>query len=636
MSYIGSVFSNLQSLQTYSEGVNSTSDNLSHINTPGYKESELNFSDLVGSNGGQETRLIVNESQGRIELTNRDLQAAIDGNGYFLLKGPDGQYYATRNGQFALSDKGVLVLNGTDLVVQTDGGSFSGGANINENNIMASTVTSNVSIAGAIDSTVAIGDQYVATGSNLTKIIDKQGNEYEVNFIFKRDSVSSWSLLVTDKNNNPIANYSDIEFDADGALINSKHDFSLSYTPYEVSELEGVSEFSQDLSDLTDLSLSVAMAPDDSGTDSFIVEGSGAVQQLDTLQLGINGDDFFVNENGDKILFNVDGNLQGLSAESFRQKDSISSGNIYIGGDLDSSAAVGEVVTLNNASQTFVDSEGNVHSFEVEYKKTDVDEWSMTLRGADGEELTSSRTITFLSDGTLSPFSRSFSFEFSGQTLQVSMNDSEHDSLKHGAESNVEVLEVDGKEASIITKVDLSETGELLFTYANGEEVVGPALASVTSLTSEAMEVNLVLNKEGNDSLSSVNTTEDLGLRVSQDGESTGIRQGVTFDNEGSIVIHYSNGKTETVGQLSVVDVRNLNSAERIGEAFKIGDSDYSVINPESGEYRVINGGIEGSNVDVTEEFSELMVFQRGYQASSQAMTVANEMVEELYKSLSR
>jgi len=636
MSYIGSVFSNLQSLQTYSEGVNSTSDNLSHINTPGYKESELNFSDLVGSNGGQETRLIVNESQGRIELTNRDLQAAIDGNGYFLLKGPDGQYYATRNGQFALSDKGVLVLNGTDLVVQTDGGSFSGGANINENNIMASTVTSNVSIAGAIDSTVAIGDQYVATGSNLTKIIDKQGNEYEVNFIFKRDSVSSWSLLVTDKNNNPIANYSDIEFDADGALINSKHDFSLSYTPYEVSELEGVSEFSQDLSDLTDLSLSVAMAPDDSGTDSFIVEGSGAVQQLDTLQLGINGDDFFVNENGDKILFNVDGNLQGLSAESFRQKDSIYSENIYIGGDLDSSAAVGEVVTLNNASQTFVDSEGNVHSFEVEYKKADVDEWSMTLRGADGEELTSSRTITFLSDGTLSPFSRSFSFEFSGQTLQVSMNDSEHDSLKHGAESNVEVLEVDGKEASIITKVDLSETGELLFTYANGEEVVGPALASVTSLTSEAMEVNLVLNKEGNDSLSSVNTTDDLGLRVSQDGESTGIRQGVTFDSEGSIVIHYSNGKTETVGQLSVVDVRNLNSAERIGEAFKIDDSDYSVINPESGEYRVINGGIEGSNVDVTEEFSELMVFQRGYQASSQAMTVANEMVEELYKSLSR
>lgn len=634
MSYIGSVFGNLQSLQTYSEGVSSTSDNLAHINTPGYKESELNFSDLVGSNNGKGTRLIVNESQGQIELTGRDLQAAIDGNGYFLLKGPDGQYYATRNGQFSLSDEGVLVLNGTDLVVQTENGSVLGGSNLNENNIMPSTATSNINVAGAIDSTVEIGGEFVATGLNLTKIIDKQGNEYDVKVTFKRDTVSSWSMLITDENNNPIANYSGIEFDADGSLVNSKHDFSLSYSPYEVNDLEGVLPSSQDLSDLTELSLVAVKNTDNSG--SFIVEGDGVVQQLDTLQIGINEDDFFVNQNGDKILFNVDGSLQSLSAETFRQKDSVASENIFIGGDLDGSAAIGEVVILNNANQVFVDSDGDVHSFEVEFKKTDVDEWSMTLRGADGAELTSSRTITFLSDGSLSPFSRSFSFDVLGQTLQVSMNDSEHEVLRHGSESNAGVLEVDGKEASLITKVDISDTGNLLFTYANGEQVAGPTLASVTSLTSEAMTVNVVLNKEGENSLKLVNTSGEGELRISQDGESIGIRQGVTFDNEGSIIINYSNGKTETIGQLSVVDVRDLSSAERIGEAFKIGGSDYSVISSESGEYRIINGGIEGSNVDVTEEFSELMVFQRGYQASSQAMTVANEMVEELYKSLSR
>lgn len=636
MSYIGSVFGNLQSLQTYSEGVNSTSDNLAHINTPGYKESELNFSDLVGSGNGNDTRLVVNESQGQIELTSRDLQAAIDGNGYFLLKGPDGQYYATRNGQFSLSDSGVLVLNGTDLVVQTENGSANGGSNINSNNIMPSTATSSISIAGAIDSTTAIGDEYVAAGRNITKIIDQQGNEYEVNVTFKRDSVSSWSMLIADDSNNPIASYSGIEFDAEGNLVNSKHEFSLTYSPYEITDLEGVLPASQDLTDLTGMSLAVAKNSDSSLASSFIVEGDGVVQQLDSLQLGISEDDFFVNENGDKILFNVDGALQSLSAESFRQKDSISSENIFIGGDLDSSAAIGDVVTLSNSDQAFVDSEGVVHSFEVEYKKTDVDEWSMTLKGADGEDLTSSRTITFLSDGTLSPFSRSFSFDFSGQTLQVSMNDSDHGVLKHGAESNVEVLEVDGKESSNITQVDVSEAGELLFTYANGEEVKGPELASVTSLTSEAMDVKLVLNKEGDSALSLVNTAEEGDLRISQDGESIGMRQGITFDNQGSIVINYSNGETETIGQLSIVDVQNLSSAERIGEAFKIDASGYSVISPDSGEFRVINGGIEGSNVDVTEEFSELMVFQRGYQASSQAMTVANEMVEELYKSLSR
>jgi flagellar hook protein FlgE len=45
---------------------------------------------------------------------------------------------------------------------------------------------------------------------------------------------------------------------------------------------------------------------------------------------------------------------------------------------------------------------------------------------------------------------------------------------------------------------------------------------------------------------------------------------------------------------------------------------------------RVVGGEIEQSNVDLTQQFSDLIIIQRGYQASSQTTSVANEMIQTL------
>ena len=45
----------------------------------------------------------------------------------------------------------------------------------------------------------------------------------------------------------------------------------------------------------------------------------------------------------------------------------------------------------------------------------------------------------------------------------------------------------------------------------------------------------------------------------------------------------------------------------------------------------VKSGVIEISNVDLSQEFSDLVVMQRGYQASSQIISTANEMLQELF-----
>jgi flagellar hook protein FlgE len=50
----------------------------------------------------------------------------------------------------------------------------------------------------------------------------------------------------------------------------------------------------------------------------------------------------------------------------------------------------------------------------------------------------------------------------------------------------------------------------------------------------------------------------------------------------------------------------------------------------DAGFGRIVGGSIENSNVDLTQQFSELIVTQRGYQASSQVISTANEMIQQL------
>jgi len=51
----------------------------------------------------------------------------------------------------------------------------------------------------------------------------------------------------------------------------------------------------------------------------------------------------------------------------------------------------------------------------------------------------------------------------------------------------------------------------------------------------------------------------------------------------------------------------------------------------EQGFGSIRPGMIETSNVDLSEEFSTLVIMQRGYQASSQVISTANEMIGELF-----
>ncbi|GAB3658521.1 flagellar hook protein FlgE [Ramlibacter alkalitolerans] len=121
---------------------------------------------------------------------------------------------------------------------------------------------------------------------------------------------------------------------------------------------------------------------------------------------------------------------------------------------------------------------------------------------------------------------------------------------------------------------------------------------------------------------------------TSQDGFGPGALTKLAFDATGVLVATYSNGQTSkgvrlALGRFSTPDaVRDLGDglyAETGGVPWLLGAAG------DAGFASVRAGSLEISNVDLSREFSDLVIMQRGYQASSQIVSTANDMLQELF-----
>lgn len=119
------------------------------------------------------------------------------------------------------------------------------------------------------------------------------------------------------------------------------------------------------------------------------------------------------------------------------------------------------------------------------------------------------------------------------------------------------------------------------------------------------------------------------------DGCQAGNMTGYAIDSTGIIRGSYSNGLTKILGQIGVANFTNPAGLE------KVGDNLYKAT-PNSGEFdgvgvsvdsigsSLISGALEMSNVDISYEFTEMIVTQRGFQASSKIISTCDQMIQEL------
>lgn len=161
-------------------------------------------------------------------------------------------------------------------------------------------------------------------------------------------------------------------------------------------------------------------------------------------------------------------------------------------------------------------------------------------------------------------------------------------------------------------------TGDLSlqFTLANpgGAEATIPVNLSVTNVTQLAEE----------------NSTS---LR-SQDGLPPGMLTGVTVTTDGAVMGVYSNGLTDRLGQLVSSIFPNTGGLHRFRNSLYQASADSGLatfgIPGGAGHGAFRNGQLEASNVNLAQEFADMIVTQRGFQASSRVVSVSDEMLQVL------
>jgi flagellar hook protein FlgE len=121
---------------------------------------------------------------------------------------------------------------------------------------------------------------------------------------------------------------------------------------------------------------------------------------------------------------------------------------------------------------------------------------------------------------------------------------------------------------------------------------------------------------------------------LSQDGSAMGSLQSFTIGQDGIVTGVFSNGKTRPVGQVSIAGFSNPAGLEKTGSSLYRASVNSGLANVGSagtnGRGLLAGGTLEMSNVDLAQEFTNLIVAQRGFQANSKVITASDELLQDL------
>lgn len=120
--------------------------------------------------------------------------------------------------------------------------------------------------------------------------------------------------------------------------------------------------------------------------------------------------------------------------------------------------------------------------------------------------------------------------------------------------------------------------------------------------------------------------------QITVDGNSVGL-QSISISQTGEIIAQYENGTVNTISNIALARFSNAEGLNKAGgnifqSSANSGDPQFGI---GGGSYgTVVSGKLEMSNVDLSEEFTEMIVAQRGFQANSRIITTSDEILQEL------
>ena len=119
-----------------------------------------------------------------------------------------------------------------------------------------------------------------------------------------------------------------------------------------------------------------------------------------------------------------------------------------------------------------------------------------------------------------------------------------------------------------------------------------------------------------------------------QNGRAAGTLQGFSLAKDGTLMGQFSNGSTVALGRVALATFANPGGLEKEGNSgyrATANSGAATVGAPGSpGIGSLASGSLEMSNVDLSQEFTNLIVAQRGFQANARIITTSDEVLQEL------
>jgi len=363
------------------------------------------------------------------------------------------------------------------------------------------------------------------------------------------------------------------------------------------------------------------------------------------------------------------GNLNSASSIT-RSEDYVETGNI------NSALLVGESATDSN---TIYDENGNSYTFDVTYTKTAADTYDMVyqLNDSDGNPVIGPTTASVVFDPSTGEMltiggnppasipivdaSLGINFDFDPTNVTQSANST---SLASTVDANRDPTIVTGS-VTIFDSLGTAHTLSIKFTKTSNNNWNWNATVPSSDGTLTGNSGTITFNPDGSintvspnppvltftptGGASPQNIVLDLGAEfegitqtssgsvvsaLSQNGSAAATLSNINIDQYGYIVGVFTNGQSRPLAQILVAAFPNLNALISVGEnMFTVSANTGDPLIGAAGETTgttIQSGALEQSNVDLSEEFTRMIVSQRGFQASARVVTVSDSLLQEI------
>lgn len=262
----------------------------------------------------------------------------------------------------------------------------------------------------------------------------------------------------------------------------------------------------------------------------------------------------------------------------------------YDPGDSDKNMASGAIVPQYSQNVRIYDSLGSGHDVKVSLIKTAVNSWAVEIYAANTADVSATFANGLLAFGTLT-------FNGDGSLRSVSA----------GLAAPINIPWANGAEQSSIT-----------YNWGTAGEPFGTVGATAIGKT---------------DGMTQFDAAYKVNF-VNQNGASVGQLISVSIDEDGFVSANFSNGETQRLYQLAIADFSNPDQMDMVtGNVMRqSGNSGEANLKRAgtNGAGSIQPSALETSNVDLSEELTNLIVAQRAYQANTKLITTADNLLEGL------